>query len=298
GKTTLVKHILYPALKKHLDEPVSSVIGSHMAIEGDLSQITQVEMINQNPIGKSSRSNPVTYVKAYDPIRKLFTSQQMAKIRGYKPKHFSFNVEGGRCETCKGEGEILVEMQFLADVKLQCEECKGHRFKREILDVKFKGKNIFDVLNLSIEESLEFFEGEKEIIRKIKPLFDVGLGYIKLGQSSSTLSGGEAQRVKLASFLGKDRSQEKIFFIFDEPTTGLHFHDINKLLDALNALVEHGHTVVVVEHNLEVLKSADWIIDLGPGAGKDGGQLVFEGSPKDLVKVKSSLTGKHLKEKL
>ena len=297
GKTTLVKHILYPALKKSLDEPISSIIGSHDGLEGDLSQITQVEMINQNPIGKSSRSNPVTYVKAYDPIRKLFTTQQISKIRGYKPKHFSFNVEGGRCETCKGEGEIIVEMQFLADVKLQCEECKGHRFKREILDVKFDGKNIFDILNLSIEESLAFFEGKPEITRKIQPLFDVGLGYIKLGQASSTLSGGEAQRVKLASFLGKDRTQERIFFIFDEPTTGLHFHDINKLLDALNALVENGHTVVVVEHNLEVLKSADWIIDLGPGAGKEGGNLVFEGDPKDLVKVKKSLTGKHLKGK-
>jgi len=298
GKTTLVKHILYPALKKNLDEPISSIIGSHEGLEGDLSQITQVEMINQNPIGKSSRSNPVTYVKAYDSIRKLFTDQQISKIRGYKPKHFSFNVEGGRCETCKGDGEIVVEMQFLADVKLQCEECRGQRFKREILDVKYDGKNIFDVLNLSIEESIEFFEGHAEIIRKIQPLFDVGLGYIKLGQASSTLSGGEAQRVKLASFLGKDGTRDKVFFIFDEPTTGLHFHDINKLLDALNALVENGHTVVVVEHNLEVLKSADWIIDLGPGAGKEGGNLVFEGDPKDLVKVKKSLTGKHLKSKM
>ena len=260
--------------------------------------ITQVEMINQNPIGKSSRSNPVTYVKAYDTIRSLMSSQQLSRIRGFKPKHFSFNVEGGRCETCKGEGEQVIEMQFLADVRLECEDCKGKRFRNEVLDVRYKDKNIHDILSMSIEEALEFFAEAKDVVRKIKPLYDVGLGYIKLGQSSSTLSGGEAQRVKLASFLGKERSNERIFFIFDEPTTGLHFHDIRKLLDALNALVEKGHTVLVVEHNMEVIKSADWLIDLGPDGGKHGGQLVFQGLPERLVKVKKSHTGRYLKEKL
>ncbi len=298
GKTTLVKHILYPALKKQVGEHLPKPAGDFKELTGDLSQITQVEMINQNPIGKSSRSNPVTYVKAYDAIRKLFSDHQLSRIRGFKPKHFSFNVEGGRCETCKGDGAIVVEMQFLADVRLECEECSGKRFRQEVLDIEYREKNIFDILNMSIEEALEFFKDEKDIVRKIKPLNDVGLGYVKLGQSSSTLSGGEAQRVKLASFLNKEKVTEKIFFIFDEPTTGLHFHDIQKLLDALNALVEKGHTVLVVEHNMEVIKSADWVIDLGPGGGKEGGKLVCEGTPEKVAKCKTSFTGQYLKEKL
>lgn len=298
GKTTLVKEILYPALKKHFGESYAKSAGFHDSLEGDLSQISLVEMISQSPIGKSSRSNPVTYVKAYDAIRNLLSDQQLSRIRGFKPKHFSFNVDGGRCDACKGEGEQVIEMQFLADVRLECEDCKGQRFKQEVLDVQYKGKNVFEILDLSIEEALTFFEDRKEIVKKIKPLFDVGLGYVKLGQSSSTLSGGEAQRVKLASFLTKENPREKILFIFDEPTTGLHFHDIKKLLSALNALVEKGHTVLVVEHNLEVIKSADWVIDLGPGGGKFGGNLVFQGKPEDLVKVKDSFTGQFLKEKL
>lgn len=298
GKTTLVKQILYPALKKHLDLPHPTTPGRHDSLEGDLSVITQIEMISQSPIGRSSRSNPITYVKAYDAIRKLLANQQLSLIRGYKPGHFSFNVEGGRCETCKGEGEQIVEMQFLADVRLECEECKGKKFRSEVLDVQYKGKSIYDILDLSIEEALDFFEDRKDIITKIKPLNDVGLGYVKLGQSSSTLSGGEAQRVKLASFLGKENSKEHIFFIFDEPTTGLHFHDIQKLLDALNALVEKGHSVLVVEHNMEVIKSADWVIDLGPEGGQDGGHLVFQGLPEDLAEVATSYTGQFLKSKL
>lgn len=298
GKTSLVKSILYPALKKHLNEPYTTAPGSHEKLEGDLNRITQVEMINQAAIGKSSRSNPITYIKAYDHIRTLMSSQQLAKIRSFKPKHFSFNVDGGRCETCSGEGEQLVEMQFLADIRLECEECKGKRFKKDVLEVKYKGKNIWDILDLSIDEAMDFFESEKEITGKIKALQDVGLGYIKLGQSSSTLSGGEAQRVKLASFLSKSKTTERIFFIFDEPTTGLHFHDIKKLLEALNALVEKGHTVLVVEHNMEVIKTADWIIDLGPEGGKGGGEVLFEGTPEDLVKVKRSFTAGYLKDKL
>ncbi|MEM6965333.1 MAG: excinuclease ABC subunit UvrA [Bacteroidota bacterium] len=298
GKTTLVKQILYPALKRHLGESHPIAPGFHDELTGSLKRITQVEMVNQNPIGRSSRSNPVTYVKAYDTIRNLMASQQLSKIRGYAPKHFSFNVDGGRCESCNGDGEQVVEMQFLADVRLECEECKGKRFKAEVLDVRYQEKNIHEILDLSIEEALEFFADAKDVIRKIKPLYDVGLGYIKLGQSSSTLSGGEAQRVKLASFLTKERTSERILFIFDEPTTGLHFHDIQKLLDALNALVEKGQTVLVVEHNMEVIKSADWIIDLGPEGGKGGGHLVFQGVPEDLVQVKESYTGNFLREKL
>lgn len=298
GKTTLVKKILYPALKKYFGESYTQSPGLHSELTGDLDQLTQVEMISQSPIGKSSRSNPVTYVKAYDVIRNMMASQQLSKIRGFQPKHFSFNVDGGRCDTCKGEGEQLVEMQFLADVRLVCEECHGARFKREVLDVLYNGKNIFEILQLSIEEALEFFKDNKDIIKKIKPLYEVGLGYVQLGQSSSTLSGGEAQRVKLASFLTKERVTEKILFIFDEPTTGLHFHDIRKLLKALNALVEKGHTVLVVEHNMEVIKSADWVIDLGPNGGKDGGHLVYQGTPEELSKVEGSFTGHFLKEKL
>ncbi|MEO1258821.1 MAG: excinuclease ABC subunit UvrA [Bacteroidota bacterium] len=298
GKTTLVKDILFPVLKAQLGEPTAKSPGQHKEMAGDLTTITQIEMVNQSPIGRSSRSNPVTYVKAYDSIRTLMANQQLSRIRGYKPGYFSFNVDGGRCETCQGEGEQVIEMQFLADVRLECEDCKGKRFKPEMLDVRYQGKDIYEILNLSVEEALDFFKDHKDIIKKIKPLFDVGLGYVKLGQSSSTLSGGEAQRVKLASFINKDRRGEHILFIFDEPTTGLHFHDIRKLLDALNALVEKGHSVLVVEHNLEVIKSADWIVDLGPDGGKDGGHLVAQGTPEEVAKVKKSWTGRFLKEKL
>jgi excinuclease ABC subunit A len=298
GKTTLVKQILHPALTQALDSAAAVSIGHFDSLTGDVNKITAVEMINQSPIGKSSRSNPVTYVKAYDEIRDLFSKQQLSKIRGYKPGQFSFNTEGGRCETCKGEGEIVVEMQFLADVHLECEECRGKRFKAETLDVTYRDKNISEVLSMSIEQALEFFKAEKGIAQKIKPLFDVGLGYVQLGQSSSTLSGGEAQRVKLASFLGKENNRDRLFFIFDEPTTGLHFHDIRKLLDALNALVEKGHTVLVVEHNTEVIKSADWVIDLGPEGGKAGGYLVFQGTPEGLRDTEGSYTGQFLKDKL
>jgi len=298
GKTTLIKDILYPALKSYFNEPTSKAPGLHASLEGGLQRLTQVELVNQSPIGKSSRSNPVTYVKAYDSIRNLMANQQLSRIRGYKPGFFSFNVEGGRCDTCQGEGEQVVEMQFLADVRLECEDCKGKRFKPEMLDVLYKGKNIFEILELSIEEALGFFAEQKDVVNKIQPLFDVGLGYVKLGQSSSTLSGGEAQRVKLASFMGGSGGKNPLLFIFDEPTTGLHFHDIRKLLDALNALVENGHTVLVVEHNMEVIKSADWVIDLEPDGGKDGGYLVFQGRPEELVKVEGSWTGRYLGEKL
>jgi excinuclease ABC subunit A len=297
GKTSLVKYIIYPALKKHLDEPVGSMMGDFNELTGDLSQVTAVEMINQNPIGRSSRSNPVTYVKAYDAIRKVYADQQASKIKGLQPKHFSFNVEGGRCENCKGDGEITVEMQFLADVKLTCEDCKGKRFKQDILEVEYKGKNIADILALTIDEAIEFFDENREILSKIGPLSEVGLGYVQLGQASSTLSGGEAQRIKLASYLGKDKPSEKIFFIFDEPTTGLHFHDIEKLMIAMNGLVENGHTVLIVEHNMDVIKCADWVVDLGPVGGKDGGNLIFEGRPEDLANVKESFTGQYLKDK-
>ncbi len=298
GKTTLVRDILYPALQQHLPESGSKQPGSYSGLEGNVKKITRVEFINQSPIGKSSRSNPVTYVKAYDYIRDLFAKQQLSKMRGFQPKHFSFNVEGGRCEACKGEGEQVVEMQFLADVHLECEECKGRRFRQEVLEVQYKGKSIFEVLNMSIEDALAFFKDHKDIRERIQPLFDVGLGYVQLGQSSSTLSGGEAQRVKLASFLIRENSSGHIFFIFDEPTTGLHFHDIQKLLSAINALVEKGHSVLVVEHNMEVIKSADWVIDLGPEGGNAGGNLVFEGVPEDLIGVEESYTGKYLKGKL
>ena len=298
GKTSLVKGILYPALKEVLGEPQAGGTGSFDGLSGDLKYISQVEMVNQSPIGKSSRSNPITYVKAFDLIRDLMSDQQLSHIRGFKPGHFSFNVEGGRCETCKGEGEQVIEMQFLADVHLECEECRGKRFRQEVLDVQYNGKNIFEILTLTIEEALEFFKDHKKIIDKIKPLSDVGLGYVQLGQSSSTLSGGEAQRVKLASFLGQEKNTEKMLFIFDEPTTGLHFHDVQKLLKALNALVEKGHSVVVVEHNIDVIKCADWVIDLGPEAGKNGGHLVFQGLPEDLLNCTESVTAQFLKDKL
>lgn len=293
GKTTLVKQILYPALQKIKGE-FGEKVGYHKQISGDTDAISQIEMVDQNPIGKSSRSNPVTYIKAYDEIRDLFARQPLSKMRGFQPKHFSFNVDGGRCDTCKGEGEQVVEMQFLADVHLVCESCGGKRFKEEVLEVKYKDKSIFDVLEMSVDEAISFFYEEKNMARAIQPLSDVGLGYVKLGQSSDTLSGGEAQRVKLASFLGKGKAAGKILFIFDEPTTGLHFHDINKLLASFNALIEQGHSVIVIEHNTDVIRCADWVIDLGPEAGDGGGELVFAGKPADLKKHKQSRTGAYL----
>jgi excinuclease ABC subunit A len=298
GKSTLIKKILYPSVSR-MCGAVSESPGRYDKLEGDMSRITQVEFVDQNPIGKSSRSNPISYVKAYDIIRQLFAEQPLASTRGYKPSQFSFNVEGGRCETCQGEGEIKVEMQFMADIFLTCESCHGKRFKQEILEVEYKGKNIADILDLTVEEALDFFGDKKTIHDKIVPLFDVGLGYIKLGQSSNSLSGGEAQRVKLASFLGKNTGEGNILFIFDEPTTGLHFHDISKLLKAINALVDEGHTVVVIEHNLEVIKCADWIIDLGPEGGeKKGGNLLFAGTPEDMVKKGKGYTAEFLQKKL
>ena len=296
GKTTLVKQILYPALQKLKGEGVEKP-GIHKSIEGDIGYLSQIEMIDQNPIGKSSRSNPVTYIKAYDEIRELYSVQPLSKIRGFLPKHFSFNVDAGRCDTCKGEGEQIVEMQFLADVHLTCEICGGKRFKEEVLEVFYKGKNIYDVLEMSVDESIKFFSEEADVVKKIQPLSDVGLGYVKLGQSSNTLSGGEAQRVKLASFLGRGKSQGNILFIFDEPTTGLHFHDIKKLLTSFNALIEQGHSILVIEHNTDVIKSADWVIDLGPEAGDAGGNLVYAGTPAGLIKCKESYTGKFLPKK-
>lgn len=297
GKTTLVKQILYPALKK-LKGEFTEKPGLFHHLSGDVDQVKQVELVDQNPIGKSSRSNPVTYIKAYDEIRDLYARQPLSKMRGFLPKHFSFNVDGGRCDACKGEGEQVVEMQFLADVHLVCDVCNGKRFKEEVLEVKYHEKNIHDLLEMSVEEAIAFFSTDekagKDIAKAIQPLSDVGLGYVKLGQSSNTLSGGEAQRVKLASFLGKGKSQGSILFIFDEPTTGLHFHDIKKLLASFNALVEQGHSIIVIEHNADVLKSCDWIIDLGPEAGEGGGKLVFEGKPSDLKKCKGSYTGKYL----
>jgi excinuclease ABC subunit A len=297
GKTSLIKQILYPVLLQKLDETTERP-GSYDSISGDIEQIKIVELVDQNPLGKSSRSNPVTYIKAYDLIRDLFADQGLSKMKGFLPKHFSFNVEGGRCEACKGDGEVVVEMQFLADVHLTCEDCDGKRFKAEVLDVNYKGKNISDILNLTVDEAIEFFVDEKNIVDKIKPLQEVGLGYVALGQSSSTLSGGEAQRVKLASYLGKGEAREHVLFIFDEPTTGLHFHDINKLLKSFNALVEAGHSIIVIEHNTEVIKCADHVIDLGMEGGKNGGNLLFAGTPEALAKCKESYTAKFLKEKL
>ncbi len=301
GKSSLISKILTPALTKILGG-YGERTGHHDAILGDYKLLNAVEFIDQNPIGKSSRSNPVTYLKAYDEIRKLFSEQQGAKIQGLKPSHFSFNVDGGRCDECQGEGTIKVEMQFLADVFLVCESCNGKRFKEDILDVRYKDLNIDDVLNLTVNAALEIFSKgksstEKKIVKRLKPLQDVGLGYIKLGQSSSTLSGGESQRVKLASFLAKERD-EPTLFVFDEPTTGLHFHDIRKLLDSFNALISRRHSIIIIEHNLEIIKSADWVIDLGPEGGDKGGEIVFAGIPEDLIKVEKSYTGKALKEKL
>jgi excinuclease ABC subunit A len=306
GKTSLVKKILYPSIKKMLGG-YGEQTGNYDTIQGDFNLITAAELIDQNPIGKSSRSNPVTYVKAYDEIRALFSEMPVARARGFKPSHFSFNVEGGRCDICQGEGEVTIEMQFMADIHLRCEACNGRRFKDDILLVTYKEKNIFDVLEMTVDEAQEFFNSvplgkyqnlEHKIIAKLKPLADVGLGYVRLGQSSSTLSGGEAQRIKLASFIGKGTGSSGTLFVFDEPTTGLHFHDIRKLLGAFSALISQGNTVIVIEHNLEVIKCADWIIDLGPEGGDEGGKLLFEGTPEDLLKCESSLTGKFLKEKL
>ena len=298
GKSSLVKGILYPALKRHLDE-VADTPGEYSSLGGDWKQIKHVEFVDQNPIGKSTRSNPATYVKAYDEIRKLFADQQLSKQMGFTPQYFSFNTEGGRCEECKGAGVITVEMQFMADLVLECEECHGQRFKREILDVQFQGKNINDILNMTVSEAIQFFSEHKRkaIVNKLKPLEDVGLGYIKLGQSSSTLSGGENQRVKLAYFIGQEQ-QEPTLFIFDEPTTGLHFHDIDRLLHAFNALIERGHTILVIEHNLDVIKCADHVIDLGPDGGDKGGNLVIAATPEEVARCKESLTGKYLAEKL
>lgn len=298
GKTTLIRHILEPALSNALGITSGSNANMLKAISGDYQRIEGIEVIGQQALGRSSRSNPITYIKAYDSIRKLMTDQHLAKVNGFKPKHFSFNVEGGRCETCKGDGEIIVEMQFLADVKLVCDECGGKRFQKPVLDIKYNGKNIFDILEMSVDEAIHFFEDEKDIAERLQPLHDVGLGYIKLGQASSTLSGGEAQRVKLASFLGKERDDRHLLFIFDEPTTGLHFHDINILLKAIDALVERGHSVVIIEHNLEVIKTADWVIDLGPGGGDEGGRVVVQGTPEEVAKCKESVTGQYLKGKL
>ena len=305
GKTTLVKRILYPALKK-IHGGFGEQTGSFKRLSGDINAVSAIEMVDQNPIGKSSRSNPVTYVKAYDEIRTLFADQTLAKNRGYKPSHFSFNVDGGRCEICEGEGEVQIEMQFMADIHLVCEACNGKRFKQDILEVTYNNRNIADILDMTVEEAIIFFEStekpsntEKKIVQKLKPLLDVGLGYVHLGQSSSTLSGGEAQRIKLASFLGMGQnSSTPTLFIFDEPTTGLHFHDISKLLYAFNALINQGHSLIIIEHNAEVIKCADWVIDLGPEGGNEGGTIVFEGVPEDLIKEKKSYTGLHLKDKL
>jgi excinuclease ABC subunit A len=299
GKSTLIRHILYPAVKKWLGGHAGKT-GEHSNLAGDLHDLQDVEMVDQNPIGKSTRSNPVTYVKAFDDIRALFANEKLSKLRAYKPKHFSFNVAGGRCEVCEGEGEVKIEMQFMADVHLRCEECKGHRYKDEILEIKVDGKNIFDVLEMTVDEAIEFFHtgGHKKIVDRLQPLQDVGLGYVHLGQSSSTLSGGEAQRVKLASFLAKGGTSGKTLFIFDEPTTGLHFHDINKLLTSFRALIERGHSILVIEHHLDVVKASDWVIDLGPEGGKNGGQVIFAGTPADLAKQEEGFTADFLKDKI
>ncbi|WP_395625849.1 excinuclease ABC subunit UvrA [Daejeonella sp.] len=297
GKTSLVKRILQPAVQKAIGNYSGEQTGAYDSIEGDFNKIEQVEIVDQNPIGRSSRSNPVTYVKAWDEIRNLFASQGAAKASGLKPSAFSFNVEGGRCDTCQGEGEVKIEMQFMADIYLPCEACDGKRFKQHVLDITYKDKNVFEVLDMTIDEALEFFQSEPKISARIRPLAAVGLGYVHLGQSSNTLSGGEAQRIKLASFLVKGNNSSKTLFIFDEPTTGLHFHDIKKLLKSFDALIEQGNTIIVIEHNMDVIKCADWVIDIGPGGGNNGGTVVFEGLPEDLIKEKNSFTGSFLKER-
>ena len=299
GKSTLIKKILFPALQKQLTD-FSDKPGQFTELKGNFSNIKHIEFIDQNPIGRSSRSNPVTYIKAYDDIRALFANQKLSKIRNYQAKHFSFNVDGGRCETCKGEGEVIIEMQFMADVHLTCETCNGKRFKKDVLEVTFQDNAIDDILNLTIDDAIAFFEKHKQtkIRNKLQPLQDVGLGYVALGQSSSTLSGGEAQRIKLASFLGKGSKSDNALFIFDEPTTGLHFHDIKKLLNSFQALIENGHSIIVIEHNLELIKCADYIIDLGPDGGENGGFLVAKGTPEEIINIENSVTGAFLKEKL
>ena len=299
GKSTLIKKILFPAMQKQL-EGIGEKAGQFSELRGHYHKIRHIEYVDQNPIGRSSRSNPVTYIKAYDDIRDLYSKEKLSKIRGYQAKHFSFNVDGGRCETCKGEGAINVEMVFMADVQLQCDACNGKRFKKEVLEVYFEGKNIDDVLTMTIDDAVKFFADNKQtkIVQKLQPLQDVGLGYVQLGQSSSTLSGGEAQRIKLASFLVKGTLKDKALFVFDEPTTGLHFHDIQKLLTSFEALIDKGHSIIVIEHNLDLIKCADWIIDLGPEGGENGGRILAIGTPEDIVKNKHSITGKYLKEKL
>lgn len=297
GKTSLVKRILFPALQKVIGNYSGEQTGFYDGIEGALNSISQVEMVDQNPIGRSSRSNPVTYVKAWDEIRALFSSQGAAKAAGLKPAAFSFNVEGGRCDVCQGEGEVKIEMQFMADIYLPCESCGGQRFKQHVLDVTYKDKNVAEVLEMTIDEAIIFFANEQKILNKIKPLAEVGLGYVHLGQSSNTLSGGEAQRIKLASFLIKGNNSNKTLFIFDEPTTGLHFHDIKKLMKSFDALIEQGNTIIVIEHNMDVIKCADWVIDIGPEGGDDGGDLVFEGTPEELIEKEDSYTGVYLKER-
>lgn len=295
GKSTLIKKLLYPVMQKELNAS-NEKIGQFTRIEGKYKQLQSVEFVDQNPIGKSSRSNPITYLKVYDDIRNLYANQKLAKMRNFSAKHFSFNVDGGRCEVCKGEGEVTIEMQFMADVHLTCEACGGKRFKKEVLEITYEGKNIDDLLNTTIDDAVAFFAAHKQtkIAEKLKPLQDVGLGYVTLGQSSSTLSGGEAQRIKLASFLSKSESKEKVLFIFDEPTTGLHFHDIRKLLDSLQALIEKGHSVIVIEHNLEMIKCADYVIDLGLEGGEKGGSIIAKGTPEEIAKCKESYTGKAL----
>ncbi len=299
GKSTLVKKIVFPAMQKKL-QGVGDKAGQFSEMTGSFSHIKHIEYVDQNPIGRSSRSNPVTYIKAYDEIRDLYAKEKLSKIRGYQAKHFSFNVDGGRCETCKGDGSINVEMVFMADVELPCETCAGKRFKKEVLEVTFEGKNIDNILTMTVDEAIAFFSEHKQnkITQKLQPLQDVGLGYVQLGQSSSTLSGGEAQRIKLASFLVKGVTKDKALFIFDEPTTGLHFHDIKKLLASFDALIDKGHSIIVIEHNLDLIKCADWIIDLGPEGGENGGQLLAVGTPEEIVKNKKSLTGSYLKDKL
>jgi len=298
GKTSLIKKILYPALQKAIGNYAGEQTGLYDGIFGNYDLISQVEMVDQNPIGRSSRSNPVTYVKAWDDVRALFSALPASKAAGLKPAAFSFNVEGGRCDVCQGEGEVKIEMQFMADIYLPCEACGGRRFKQQILDVTYQDKNVADILDLTIDEAVAFFANEPKILNKLQPLVDVGLGYVHLGQSSNTLSGGEAQRIKLASFLIKGNNASKTMFIFDEPTTGLHFHDIKKLLIALNTLIEQGNTILVIEHNMDMIKSADWVIDIGPEGGDKGGNVVFEGTPEDLVNEKTSYTAKYLKEHL
>ena len=299
GKSTLVRKILFPAMQKKL-EGIGDKAGQFSELTGSFSHIKHIEYVDQNPIGRSSRSNPVTYIKAYDDIRDLYAKEKLSKIRGYQAKHFSFNVDGGRCETCKGDGTINVEMVFMADVELPCETCGGKRFKKEILEVAFEGKNIDDILTMTIDEAIDFFKkhNQNKIIQKLQPLQDVGLGYVQLGQSSSTLSGGEAQRIKLASFLVKGATKDKALFVFDEPTTGLHFHDIKKLLSSFDALIEKGHSIILIEHNLDLIKCADWIIDLGPEGGENGGQLLATGTPEEIVKNKNSVIAKYLIEKI